>query len=247
MYYQMPPRKRAHSYVLPFLFIVLLFGLIIVAWWGLNKVFLGDNQSTLNEKVFLNIEAGSAKAMTVGKSEWQNAPDKIYLYRGEGLKTGTDGRATLTFFDQSIMRLNTNTEVSFSSLKKKTESFNIQVNLKKGDVWTKVERIVNPDSKFSVTTDLITIDTRGAVFSVSAPATVYLLSGSAQIGVKYDDSVFKTYTLGVGQQFSLDPEKLGDLKKGSEVETIFALGEQFKLTNWYGWNAKKDGMIDAFE
>jgi hypothetical protein len=247
MYYQMPPRKRAHNYVLPFLVIVLLFGAIVLAWWGLNKVFLGDSQSTLNEKVFLNIEAGSAKAMTVGKSDWQNAPDKIYLYRGEGLKTGSDGRATLTFFDQSIMRLNTNSEVSFSSLKKQTESFDIQVNLKKGDAWTKVERIVNPDSKFSITTDLLTIDTRGAVLSVTAPSTVYVLQGNAQIGVKYDDSVFKTYTLGVGQQFSLDPTKLESLKNGEDIETIFALSDEFKQTNWYGWNAKKDGMIDAFE
>jgi hypothetical protein len=247
MYYQMPPRKRAHNYVLPFLVIVLLFGAIVLAWWGLNKVFLGEGQATLSEKVFLNIEAGSAKAMTVGKSDWQNAPDKIYLYRGEGLKTGSDGRATLTFFDQSIMRLNTNSEVAFSSLKKQTESVAIQVNLKRGDVWTKVERIVNPDSKFSVTTDLLTIDTRGAVLSVTAPATVYVLQGNVQIGVKYDDAVFKTYTLGVGQQFSLDPSKLEALRKGEEMETIFALSDQFKQTNWYGWNAKKDGMIDAFE
>jgi|GEM_PF-2279207 len=247
MYYQMPPHKRAHNYVLPFLVIVLLLGAIVLAWWGLNRMFLGENQTALNEKVFLSIEAGSAKAMTVGKSDWQNAPDKIYLYRGEGLKTGSDGRATLTFFDQSIMRLNTNTEVALSSLKKKTESFNIQVNLKKGDVWTKVERIVNPDSKFSVTTDLLTIDTRGAVLSVTAPATVYVLQGSAQIGVKFDDAVFKTYTLGVGQQFSLDPAKLDALKKGEDMETIFALSDTFRQTNWYGWNAKKDGMIDAFE
>ncbi|MBI5421698.1 FecR domain-containing protein [Candidatus Peregrinibacteria bacterium] len=243
----MPPRKKAHSYLLPFVVILLLVAAIVGAWWGLNRFLTGESQSTLNEKVFLNIEAGSAKAMTVGKSEWQNAPDKIYLYRGEGLKTANDGRATLTFFDQSIMRLNTNTETSFTSLKKKDESFNINVELNKGDLWTKVSPIVNPDSKFGITTDLITVDTRGGVISVTAPSTVYVIQGSAQIGVKFNDDVVKTYTLGVGQQFSLDPAKVESIKKGEDVEVIFALSDQFRKTSWYHWNAKKDGMIDAFE
>lgn len=247
MYYQMPPRKKAHSYLLPFVVILLIVAAIVGAWWGLSRILGGDSQNALNEKVFLNIEAGSAKAMTVGKSEWQNAPDKIYLYRGEGLKTANDGRATLTFFDQSIMRLNTNTEAAFTSLKKKNESFNINVELKKGDLWTKVEHIVNPDSKFGITTDLITVDTRGGVISVTAPSTVYVLQGSAQIGVKFNDEVVKTYTLGVGQQFSLDPAKVESIKKGEDVEVIFALSDQFRKTSWYHWNAKKDGMIDAFE
>lgn len=247
MYYQMPPRKKAHSYLLPFVVILLLVAAIVGAWWGLNRFLTGESQNTLNEKVFLNIESGSAKAMTVGKSEWQNAPDKIYLYRGEGLKTANDGRATLTFFDQSIMRLNTNTETSFTSLKKKDESFNINVELSKGDLWTKVSSIVNPDSKFGITTDLITVDTRGGVISVTAPSTVYVIQGSAQIGVKFNDDVVKTYTLGVGQQFSLDPAKVESIKKGEDVEVIFALSDQFRKTSWYHWNAQKDGMIDAFE
>jgi FecR protein len=247
MYYQLPPRKRAHSYLLPFLVIMLMIGFIIFVWWGISHLLIENSQNTLSEKVFLNIEEGSAKAMTVGNSEWQNAPDKIYLYRGEGLKTGDDGRATLTFFDQSIMRTNTNTEVSFASLKKKPDSFDIQVDLKKGDVWTKVERITNPDSKFSITTDMLTIDTRGAVLSITAPSTVYLLQGNAQIGVKYNDEVIKTYTLGVGQQFQLDPSKIDSIRKGDDVEAIFAMSDQFRQTDWYHWNAKKDGMIDAFE
>ena len=185
--------------------------------------------------------------MTVGKSEWQNAPDKIYLYRGEKFKTGTDGRATFTFFDQSIMRLNTNTEVSFTSLKKKNDTHEIEIELVKGDAWAKVERITNPSSSFGITTDLITIDTRGGAFAISGPGTVYMMEGTAQIGIKYDDDVIKTYNLGVGQQFLADAEKAQAIEKGDDVEVIFALSDQFKRTNWYRWNIKKDGAVNAFE
>jgi len=221
MYYRRPRRKRFYHYIMPFLVIVLIFAGLVYGWRSLNGVFIDRSRTTFNEKVFLNIESGSAKAMTVGKSEWQNAPDKIYLYRGERLKTGADGRVTLTFFDQSIMRLNTSTEVAFAALKKKNDTYNIEVELVKGDVWTKVERINNPDSNFGIITDLITIDTRGAVFAVSAPGTVYMIEGNAQIGVKFDDEVIKTYTLGVGQQFQIDQTKVESVKKGEEVEVIF--------------------------
>ena len=247
MYYKRPQQKRLYNYLMPFFIIVFIFVAIIFGWRYLNSVFIDQNRNTSSEKVFLNIESGSAKAMTVGRSEWQNAPDKIYLYRGEKFKTGTDGRATFTFFDQSIMRFNTNTEAEFTSLKKKNDTYEIEVELVKGDIWTKVERITNPGSSFGITTDLITIDTRGGVFAISGPGTVYMLEGTAQIGIKYDDDVIKTYNLGVGQQFLADAEKAQAIEKGDDVEAIFALSDQFKRTNWYRWNIKKDGAINAFE
>ncbi len=247
MYYKRPQRKRIYNYLMPFLIIVFIFAAIIFGWSSLNNIFIDQNRNTSSEKVFLNIESGSAKNMTVGKSEWQNAPDKIYLYRGEKFKTGTDGRATFTFFDQSIMRLNTNTEVSFTSLKKKNDTHEIEIELVKGDAWAKVERITNPSSSFGITTDLITIDTRGGAFAISGPGTVYMMEGTAQIGIKYDDDVIKTYNLGVGQQFLADAEKAQAIEKGDDVEVIFALSDQFKRTNWYRWNIKKDGAVNAFE
>ena len=98
MYYRKPKGKRIYNYFLPFLIIAAIFAGVFYGWGYLNSTFISQDRNTLNEKVFLNIESGSAKAMTVGKSEWQNAPDKIYLYRGERLKTVSDGRVTLTFF-----------------------------------------------------------------------------------------------------------------------------------------------------
>ncbi len=247
MYYKHPSGKRVYSYFIPFIIIAFIFAGVIFGWRALDNLFVNQNRNTYNEKVSLDIESGSAKAMIVGKSEWQNAPDKIYLYRGERLKTGTDGRVSLTFFDQSIMRLNTDTEISFASLKKKNETYNIEVELNKGNLWSKVERITNPNSTFSITTDLLTVDTRGAVFAMTYPGTVYVIEGNAQVGIKYDDDVIKTYTVGVGQQFTIDEVGITDIKKGTDTEVIFALSDTFKRTNWYRWNIKKDGAINAFE
>lgn len=247
MYYKRPPRKSVFSYLMPFFVIGVIFTGVVFGWKSLNQVLITDNKSTTNEKVFLNIESGSAKAMTLAKNEWQNAPDKIYLYKGEKLKTGSDGRVTLTFFDQSILRMDTDTEVEFTTLKKKNDTDNIEVDLKGGNLWAKIERINDPNSTFSITTELLTIDTRGAVLAVAAPGTVYVMEGNAQIGVKYEDDVIKTYTVGIGQQFTVDSEGAASIKRGGDAEVVFALSEIFKKTNWYRWNVKKDGAISAFE
>ena len=242
-----PRRRRTHEYFIPFFVLILLIAVVIFGWRGFNKVFIDGKRSTINEKVFLNIEEGGAKAMTVGRSEWQNVPNNINLYRGERLKTSIDGRAALTFFDKSLMRMNTGTEVYFTLLKKKKETNNIEVELINGQIWTKIDRMNNPDSNFTITTDLLTIDIRDSVLAINAPGTVYMIKGSAQIGVKYDDDIIKTYTLGVGQQFMVNEKVISDLRDNQKPEVIFALSDTFKTSDWYQWNTKKDGTVVAFE
>ena len=246
-YKRRAPRKRTRDYFMPFFIILIILAIIIFGWRTLNKVLINENRNTFTEKVFLNIENGSAKAMTVGKSEWKNVPDAINLYSGEKLKTGPDGRATLTFSDKSIIRLDRSTEVELIQLKKKNDINTIKIALKKGKIWSKIETINNPDSSFEINSDLVTIDSKGGNIAVSSPATVYVIDGSAQVNIKYNDEIIKTVNVGVGQQFDINSEKISRLNEGLEVELIYALSDSFKTSVWYRWNAKKDGAITAFE
>ena len=236
MYYRRPKRKNIYSYFTPFLIILLLFCAVFFGWRSLNNFFIDGNKNTSNEKVFLSIDSGSAKAMTVGKSEWQNAPDKIYLYRDEKIKTGADGRLTLTFFDNSTMRLDTESEVSFSSLKKKNETYNIGVELKKGNVWSKTIHITNPNSTFQISTDVISIDANGAEFAVNYPGTVYVIDGNVKVNIKDGEKIIKTFSVGVGQQFIVNKTDIESIKKGEIAKVIYAINDTFKGTNWYKWN-----------
>ena len=241
------PRKRRRDYFMPFFIIVVIIAIIIFGWRTLNQVFIDDNRNTFSEKVFLNIENGSAKAMTVGKSDWDNAPDNIYLYKGEKVKTGSDGRISLTFSNQSIVRVDNNTQVDLVQLKKKGEASIIEVSLVDGQVWTKIERVTNPESRFTVSTELLAIDTRGGDIGVVAPGTVYVLDGSAQVSIKFEDEIIKTVNIGVGQQFVIDEDIIGGINEDNEPDLIFALSDTFKSSDWYRWNVKKDGAISAFE
>ena len=240
MYYRRPKRKGVYNYFTPFLIILIIFGAVFFGWRALNNFFIDGNRNTSNEKVFLSINSGSAKAMTVGKSEWQNAPDKIYLYRGEKIKTGADGRLTLTFFDQSTMRLDTDSEVAFASLQKKNETNSIQVELSNGNLWSKVSRITNPDSSFLISTDIISIDANSAEFAISYPGTVYVMDGNVKVNIKDGTKILKTFTVGVGQQFIANKTDVESIKKGESAKIIYAISDTFKGTNWYKWNTEKN-------
>jgi hypothetical protein len=242
-----PPKRRAKDYFMPFLIVTLIIVIAVTGWRTLTNALTDGGKGSLTEKVFLTIENGSAKAMMANKSEWKNAPNNIDLYSGERLKTSSDGRATLTFSDENIIRLNKDSEIEFLKLTKKEDLSLNEVGLEKGELWAKINQFNNPDSRFSVSTNLITADTKGGIFAITAPGTVYVLKGTVQVGIKYDDEVIKTINVGVGQQFVVDEQVVIDLNEEIDHELIFALSSTFKTSNWYRWNMQKDGAINAFE
>jgi len=248
MYYsRRTPKKSMRDYFMPFFIIIVLIAIVVVGWRTLNKVFIQNNVDVTSERVLLNIESGSAKAMMEGKAEWKNAPNNIYLYKGEKIETSLDGRAELTFFEQSVTRMEKGSEVEFTQLKKQKEANVINLTLNNGEIWTKVENIVNPDSSFTIDTDLITVETKGGVVDILYPATVQVIQGSAQVSIKSADEVIKTVNVGVGQQFTIDETGISDLAENLDTTLIFAMSDEFKSSDWYTWNMRQDGAIAGFE
>jgi hypothetical protein len=243
-YHRKPPGRSLRHYLTPFFIIVFLILLIFFVWRALNTMLIDSNRNTESGQVFLEIHKGSIKAMAEGSDEWQGVPDKIHLYQGEKIRTGGDGKASLTFFENSVIRLNENTELQFETLQKKKETHFIDISLKKGELWGNIEKINNPDSAFEIRTDLLTVKSRGGEIAVENPGTVHMVEGEAQITVMAEKEMLKTYTLGVGQQFMIDAEGITSLKNNEEVDVIFALSDTFKKSSWYQWNQGIDGELD---
>ncbi len=248
MYYKRNlPRKRMRDYFMPFFIIILIVAIIIAGWKTLNKVFIQSNMDTNTERVLLSIENGSAKAMMKEKSEWETVHNGIYLYKGEKIQTGSDGRVSLTLFDQSIVRLDNNSEVDFTQLKQSGEQNNIELSLAEGQAWSKIEKTLNPASGFSISTDIINVSSGGGVIAMQYPGTVYVMEGEAKVDIKFNDKVIKTVNVGVGQEFIADADKISDINDGLDATLIYAIDDSFKTSPWYLFNMKKDGSISAFE
>ncbi len=242
-YKRRAPRSKITDFIKPFLVIIIFVGIIFAAWRFMGSAFIGEGETLSSEKVFLDIETGSAKAMTTGASEWKNVPSSIYLYEGEKLKTQSDGRATLKLFEKDVVRLDKSTEVKFAALSRDAAGNQATIDLEDGKIWVSIDEEGAQTSEFTFTTGLLTLKSSGGVFALSHPGMLYVLKGSVTADILYTNKIVKSSTLGVGQEMIIDEAIAADLSEGLQKEVIFALDDAFKSSNWYRWNQQQEGAV----
>lgn len=240
-YHRRPPVRRTSQYFMPFFMIVFLGAVILFGWRAIGGYLNEGGRNTENQRVFLTIENGSVKAMAADSDEWKGVPDKIYLYRGEKVRTGAGSRASLGFWNGAELRMDKESEVDLKTLWRKKDEDRIEVELPQGSYWVKMAEKEAEESRFTLHTDWLDIESKKGVFAVETPGTVAMMEGSAQVSVRNEDEIIKTFTLGVGQQFVLDTSGLEKLATNQDVDVIFAISDVFRRSDWYQWNALKDG------
>lgn len=82
---------------------------------------------------------------------------------GDTLKTGDDGTATVTFSDNSVIRLNNNSEISFQKLTKD----DTVLELKNGEIWARVLKPLYDTSFFTINTGDLSTGVRGTSLSIT--------------------------------------------------------------------------------
>lgn len=239
-YKRRAPRSRVTDFVKPFLVIIIFIGVIVAAWYFLGSALNGGGEKLSSEKVFLDIETGGAKAMTSGDSEWKNVPTSIYLYEDERLKTQSDGRVTLTFFDKDTVRLDKSTELEFAALSRNAAGNLATLEVEEGKLWLDIEES-GTGTEFTVKTGLLTLKSNGGIFALTHPGMLYVLEGSVRADIEHEGKIVKSSTIGVGQELIVDEKIAADLSEDLQKEVVFALDDAFKSSNWYRWNMQQDG------
>lgn len=79
------------------------------------------------------------------------------LMVGDTLKTGDDGTATVTFADNSVVRLNNNSAISFQKLAKDET----RIEFKNGEIWARVLKPLYDTSFFAIDTGDLSAGVRG--------------------------------------------------------------------------------------
>jgi len=121
-----------------------------------------------------------------------NPPTPIYL--GDRLETGDADKAEIVFKDGTTLRLGFNTAVEFPTLNSQPSTLNPppsrppEINLLRGQVWTKVQKTTNAP-QYAIRTEAATAVARGTEFGVkiqrsastnsSAPTTVLTVKEGA--------------------------------------------------------------------
>jgi hypothetical protein len=195
---------------------LLLLGAII--WfWSLGSVPREEAQ-----KVVLHVTRPSVSVRRPNSTTWEDVTGDTILTVGWSVKTAENAQATITFFNQAESRLDQNSELTIgdaSGPAPGSSQSSILLNLDIGRVWSRVLRLFDLDSSYSVKTASVVATVRGTAFDVRANA-----DKSTEVLVA-ESAVTVTSLNG------------GPLSATANVSSTPALAEGYVAT--YGSNGKK--------
>lgn len=128
-----PPRRKSKDYLLPFL-IILAIGVIAalsLQLWGLWGD-AGESTLTLSGKAELTDVSGDVEVYLPAAESWKITSEAAVLNPGESVRTGTDGSATLTFDDGSVVTLANSSELAISDLQNSITKKSVSLTLTRG-------------------------------------------------------------------------------------------------------------------
>lgn len=152
-----------------------LIGLVALAliaggWWFWS---LASVPAETAPRITLKVERSPVLVREPGKTLWLEATGGMTLAAGWSVKTGDGGQAALVFFRQAESRLDQNSEVTLGDAERDANDptkLRVRLDLEFGRVWSRVLRLFDLDSRFSVKTSSVVATVRGTAFAVRANA-----------------------------------------------------------------------------
>jgi hypothetical protein len=111
---------------------------------------------------------GEVLVLKAGATDWSPASSGMSLEAGDRIKTGAGSNAVITFFDGSTIELAADTEISVSELgiAERTGSTVINLWQQVGKTRSRVEKLVDPASRYEIETPAGAAVVRGSVGDV---------------------------------------------------------------------------------
>lgn len=236
--------------------IILLIALIVFTILGVRAVTATPDLETPG--VILEIDEGGVEIWPAGGDTWQRAKDGQVLNSGDRIRTLDGSSVGIIFYDNSVMRLDENTEIVISELEIDTENYldqNVGIEVVVGRAWSRIMNLLDLDSSYEVSTSSVAATVRGTAFSISVDE-----QGQTDIDVTENQVELTIYQVASGTKEIIkdNPRKLRleagryisrpGFKEGAannEFVDIFdiepqQIGEERLKSNWYLKNISMD-------
>lgn len=204
-----------------------------------------NNEGDAN--VYFYVAQGRARVLPYSQSEWDNAFNGTKLLLGDGLKTLPGGRVVIEFFNDTRVRMDSDTAITLSDVSKTNDKEVIALNLDNGSVWVNGEKSPGVrESHYEVRTDNLLVRATGTIFEVENNTTqvVRVFEGDIEVDVIVEsggqERVTETLAVGVGQEIVLDDATMRAFEGNQTPSVLKAVSDEFKESAWYRWNVRED-------
>jgi len=144
--------------LLPIFTIIVIVCIIGIIWLVLNPSVEAEETSAQ-----LVIDSGTVQVKHEGGS-WASAENGMLLYQSDSVKTGDDSSASIILFETSVVRLDSNTEVTIDELTQQEET-NVLLSQDSGRTWNTISKMSGIDD-YEVQTPTTVASVRGTAFVV---------------------------------------------------------------------------------
>jgi hypothetical protein len=160
--------KSMRKKIFLIIFIIALVGIIIFVWFLIKPEGLNAQ---------LVIESGTVQVKH-GSETWISAENGMLLYKSDSVRTGNNSSASIIFFKTSLVRLDSNTEVTLEELFKEEET-GVTIQQNSGRTWNTIYKISGINN-YEVQTPTTIASVRGTAFEV-----IVWENGSTYYGVSH--------------------------------------------------------------
>lgn len=179
----------------------------------------------------LEVSEGSVTIKRVSGEE-EEVTDETDVGVGDTIVVGIEGKATLYWFDHSISRLSAGTELTIDQAAYNPENINeadIGFEVISGEVWSKVQAIVDEDSEFLGYAGNVVAGVRGSVFNFAVKGDDVIVDSIAHALTVGDE------TMTSGQQGSFE-------KDSGDKISVDAIPDKVWERDWFKNNLESDDI-----
>ena len=141
-------------------FLVIIPVIIIICIIG----FLWFSQGSDVVRAQLVIESGNVQVKQAGGS-WSSGQNGMFLHQSDSVKTGDNTSASVVLFESSIIRLDSNTEVTIQEIIEEAGVTSVKIQQDAGRTWNTISKISGIDN-YDIQTPTTVASVRGTAFVV---------------------------------------------------------------------------------
>jgi hypothetical protein len=232
--------------------IIISIGIILVLGFSLIRaLFSGED----TKAAYMHLVSGSAQMKAWGTERFFDLSSDSLIMQGDEIMTSADSKIIVEFFDGTIMRVDSGSDVVFEGMNEGSDSSQFQIQLLDGKLWFNK---LYKDTSSNIVIELadVTVSAGAAsIFEVEngedqvvRVVSVFEEGGAlADILAKDGGKVIESETVGVGQEIIFTKEVLDSYFAYKSPTVLSGIADDFKVAEWYIWNISEDKSPALFE
>ncbi len=201
------------------IFILIIIIIAGVGGWALMTAY-ASSIDLEDPAILLYEEKGSVYYKSDGEGYIKVSGD-MPLMQGDSVKTDENSKAKIVFYDTQEIILDENTEIEITKGVIDENSpllTKVKVNLKEGQVWSRLLELLHPDAAFEVEADNVVATVRGTSFNVSYlgdEVNVAVFENTVQVSDEEGEVEVNEEDVLIYQ-----PVKIDETASADEIETL---------------------------